>query len=123
MSATHKTASEYPHHEIGSVAHVTFRVRCETLGHGEEVFLVVEGDSAVKKVRPTRRAVLRGASRPGRKRGPAPGLSTGGWDLRIFFPVFACGGRCVGLFDLFVDLAIFGLSLDLIVADTKIEGL
>ena len=25
---------------IGCVAHVTFRVRCETLGYGEEVFLI-----------------------------------------------------------------------------------
>ena len=25
---------------VGCVAHVTFRVRCETLGHGEEVFLI-----------------------------------------------------------------------------------
>ena len=24
----------------GCVAHVTFRVRCETLGHGEEVYLI-----------------------------------------------------------------------------------
>ena len=34
-----------------SVAHVNFRVRCENLGHGEEVFLVPEGDLSVKKVR------------------------------------------------------------------------
>jgi hypothetical protein len=26
--------------EVGAVAHVTFRVRCEPLSHGEEVFLV-----------------------------------------------------------------------------------
>jgi hypothetical protein len=40
MSATHKTDFE-----VGSVvqAQVSFRVRCETLGHGEEVFLVMEG--------------------------------------------------------------------------------
>ncbi len=25
---------------VGCVAHVTFRVRCETLGRGEEVFLI-----------------------------------------------------------------------------------
>ena len=25
---------------VGCIAHVTFRVRCETLGHGEEVFLI-----------------------------------------------------------------------------------
>ena len=30
--------------DSGSVAHVSFRVRCETLGHGEEVFLVKEED-------------------------------------------------------------------------------
>ena len=24
----------------GCIAHVTFRVRCETLGHGEEVYLI-----------------------------------------------------------------------------------
>jgi hypothetical protein len=30
--------------DSGSVAHVSFRVRCETLGHGEEVFLVKEDD-------------------------------------------------------------------------------
>lgn len=46
MSATIKTAD----FEVGSVAHVTFRVRCETLGHGEEVFLVAEGDKGMQKV-------------------------------------------------------------------------
>jgi len=40
MSASHKTDADF---EVGAVAHVTFRVRCETLGHGEEVFLVAEG--------------------------------------------------------------------------------
>ena len=30
--------------DSGALAHVTFRVRCETLGHGEEVFLVKEDD-------------------------------------------------------------------------------
>ena len=39
MSATVRTAELV---EVGAVAHVNFRVRCETLGHGEEVFLVAE---------------------------------------------------------------------------------
>jgi hypothetical protein len=29
---------------VGCVAHVTFRVRCETLGYGEEVFLIAMFD-------------------------------------------------------------------------------
>lgn len=37
--------------ETGAIAHVNFRVRCETLGHGEEVFLVQEGDTKRQKVR------------------------------------------------------------------------
>ena len=48
MSATKQTAD----FEVGAVAHVNFRVRCETLGHGEEVFLVPEGNFAnMQKVR------------------------------------------------------------------------
>jgi hypothetical protein len=47
MSATDRTAT----FEVGAVAHVSFRVRCEALGHGEEVFLVAEGDAGRKKVR------------------------------------------------------------------------
>ena len=35
----------------GAIAHVDFRVRCEHLGHGEEVFLVQEGDDKRQKVR------------------------------------------------------------------------
>jgi hypothetical protein len=31
--------------ETGYVAHVRFRVRCEALGHGEEVFLVAAEDT------------------------------------------------------------------------------
>eukprot|EP00934_Nitzschia_sp_Nitz4_P000007 Nitzschia sp. Nitz4//scaffold110_size71422//26492//30639//NITZ4_005869-RA/size71422-snap-gene-0.35-mRNA-1//-1//CDS//3329533074//7//frame0 len=34
-----------PPAETGAVAHVTFRVRCETLGHGEQVYLAQEKDS------------------------------------------------------------------------------
>mgnify|MGYP005847112131 CR=1 FL=1 len=45
MSATDRTDA---HFEVG-VAHVSFRVRCETLGHGDEVFLVSE--EGPKKVR------------------------------------------------------------------------
>lgn len=41
MSATATTDADV---EAGSVAHVTFRVRCETLGHGEEVFLIALDD-------------------------------------------------------------------------------
>ena len=47
MSATNKTAADF---EAGSVAHVNFRVRCETLGHGEEVFLVAQSDQGMQKV-------------------------------------------------------------------------
>lgn len=34
----------------GSVAHVNFRVRCETLGYGEEIFLIQDGDDKMQKV-------------------------------------------------------------------------
>jgi hypothetical protein len=37
--------------DSGSVALVTFRARCETLGHGEEVFLVKEDDVNLANVR------------------------------------------------------------------------
>ena len=47
MSATSKTSLL----EAGSIAHVQFRARCEKLSHGEEVFLVQEGDSGMRKVR------------------------------------------------------------------------
>jgi len=46
-SATAAAASE-----AGAIAHVNFRVRCETLGHGEEVFLVQEGDEQRQKAVP-----------------------------------------------------------------------
>ncbi len=48
MSASSKVSIAV---ENGAIAHVNFRVRCETLGHGEEVFLVQEGDSKRQKVR------------------------------------------------------------------------
>ena len=35
--------------EVG-VAHVNFRVRCETLGHGDEVFLVSDEGQGARKV-------------------------------------------------------------------------
>ena len=47
MSATDKTAD----FEVGAVAHVSFRVRCETLSYGEEVYLVAEKDLEMQKVR------------------------------------------------------------------------
>jgi hypothetical protein len=37
--------------QVGNVAHVNFRVRCEGLGHGEEVFLVEGTTSSTNKVR------------------------------------------------------------------------
>ena len=37
--------------EISSAANVRFSVRCEKLGHGEELFLVPDSDQCVKKVR------------------------------------------------------------------------
>lgn len=36
--------------DAGLVANVTFRVRCETIGYGEEVFLVPEEPHGVEKV-------------------------------------------------------------------------
>lgn len=39
MSATDKADFE-----VGAVAHVSFRVRCENLSHGEEVFLTAQSD-------------------------------------------------------------------------------
>lgn len=56
MSATNKTAD----FDVGAVTHVNFRVRCEQLGHGEEVFLVAEGDEGMQKVRRKDRRFLRG---------------------------------------------------------------
>lgn len=46
MSATMKTNAA----EGGAVAHLNFRVRCETLGHGEGVFLVRSDDSHLATV-------------------------------------------------------------------------
>jgi hypothetical protein len=37
--------------QTGAIAHCNFRVRCETLGHGEDVFLVQEKDTKRQKVR------------------------------------------------------------------------
>ena len=45
MSATDRTAADF---EAAAVAHVHFRVRCETLGHGEEVFLVPDSGGMAK---------------------------------------------------------------------------
>lgn len=42
MSATDRTVAD---NDVGSVAHVLFRVRCESLGYGEEVYLVAEDES------------------------------------------------------------------------------
>lgn len=47
MSATDQTDAQF---DVG-IAHVSFRVRCETLGHGDEVFLVSEDGSRTRKVR------------------------------------------------------------------------
>ena len=47
MSATDRTTASF---EVGAVAHVNFRVRCESLGHGEEVYLVAEEDKGRTKV-------------------------------------------------------------------------
>lgn len=46
MSATDRTAD----FEAGAVAHVSFKVNCEKIGHGEEVFLVTESEEGVTKV-------------------------------------------------------------------------
>ena len=47
MSATSKTAAEFG---AGAVAQVSFRVKCESLGHGEEVFLVAQSEQGVQRV-------------------------------------------------------------------------
>jgi hypothetical protein len=47
MSATDRTTASF---EVGAAAHVNFRVRCESLGHGEEVYLVAEEDKGRTKV-------------------------------------------------------------------------
>jgi hypothetical protein len=46
MSATDRTASAMESANT-PIAHVNFRVRCETLGHGEEVFLVAAANDGV----------------------------------------------------------------------------
>jgi hypothetical protein len=60
MIASYRVTSE-----TGAIAHVHFRVRCERLGHGEEVFLVQEGDTKMQKVRDvtSAKAVLRVCAR------------------------------------------------------------
>lgn len=45
MSVSSKVATEK-----GALAYANFRVRCETLGHGEAVYLVEEGDAKMQKV-------------------------------------------------------------------------
>lgn len=45
MSATDRTDA----FEVG-IANVNFRVRCETLGHGDEVFLVSDEGQGARKV-------------------------------------------------------------------------
>jgi hypothetical protein len=47
MNATSKPDNLQNRH----VAHIRFRVRCETLGHGEEVFWVQSTDTEMQKVR------------------------------------------------------------------------
>ena len=47
MSATSKMSIK----QSGAIAHVNFRVRCETLGHGEDVYLIEDGDTKMQKVR------------------------------------------------------------------------
>lgn len=46
MSATDARSDAF---EVGN-AHVNFRVRCETLGHGDEVFLVSDEGQGPSKV-------------------------------------------------------------------------
>ena len=53
MSATDRTDA----FEVG-IAHVNFRVRCETLGHGDEVFLVPDEGQGARKVGFLRRIYL-----------------------------------------------------------------
>jgi hypothetical protein len=48
MSASSHVSSPI---EAGAIAHVNFRVRCEKLGHGEEVYLLQQGDVKRQKVR------------------------------------------------------------------------
>ena len=47
MSATMKTNAS----EGGCIAQLNFRVRCETLGHGESVYLVSSDDPDLTRVR------------------------------------------------------------------------
>lgn len=44
-SATNAASGDF---EAAAVTHVHFRVRCETLGHGEEVFLVPDSGGTTK---------------------------------------------------------------------------
>jgi hypothetical protein len=50
MSATSQVVTT-PNSSGGAIAHVNFRVRCETLGHGEDVYLVEKNDTQMQKVR------------------------------------------------------------------------
>lgn len=47
MSATDKTTVEF---DVGAVAYANFRVRCEGLGYGEQVYLVAEDDGHLKTI-------------------------------------------------------------------------
>jgi hypothetical protein len=50
MSATLQTNTQAEQAAGGCIAHVDFRVRCETLGHGEDVFLVKSDDPNLSNV-------------------------------------------------------------------------
>lgn len=49
MSATEKNSAE-DNVSASQVAYVNFRVRCEALSHGEEVYLIAKEDLTMQKV-------------------------------------------------------------------------
>jgi hypothetical protein len=49
MSASSQVTT--PNNNSGAIAHVNFRVRCETLGYGEDVYLIEHADTQMQTVR------------------------------------------------------------------------
>jgi hypothetical protein len=49
MSASSQVTT--PYNSSGAIAHVNFRVRCETLGFGEDVYLIEHADTQMQTVR------------------------------------------------------------------------
>lgn len=83
MSATSQVA---PPTEAGAMAHVNFRVRCETLGHGEDVYLLQQGDVKRQKVCIGTHSIVCLVCGQGRTERPSLGLHHRHWPLSTDTP-------------------------------------